>query len=73
MVYIHTYVHAHAIHAQVHAIHAYIQAIHVVVYLLPRRALMTDDLPELNSPTTTRRNSSSSCLRASVNIPISAI
>ena len=34
---------------------------------------MTEDLPELNSPTTTRRNSSSSCFSASVSIDISCI
>ena len=34
---------------------------------------MTEDLPELNSPTTTKRKSSSSCFNASVSIDISCI
>ena len=34
---------------------------------------MTEDLPELNSPTTTRRNSSSSCFKASVSMDNSCI
>ena len=41
-------------------------------HLSPNKALITVDFPELNSPTTTSRNSSSSCFRASSSSEISS-